>query len=61
MWGKKEMQLYLDSEEKSVVLRCLVDMKNKPDTVMPKPIASLWSVFGLEFLVLPDIIFSTVD
>ena len=29
MWGKKEMQLYLDSEERSVVLRCLVDMKNR--------------------------------
>ena len=29
MWGKKKMRLYLDSEERSVVLRCLVDMKNR--------------------------------
>ena len=29
MWGKKKMRLYLDSEEKSVVLKCLVDMKNR--------------------------------
>lgn len=28
---------------------------------MLRPIASLWSVFSLGFLVLPDIIFSTVD
>lgn len=27
--GKKKMRLYLDSEEKSVVLKCLVDMKNR--------------------------------
>lgn len=27
--GKKKMRLYLDSEERSVVLRCLVDMKNR--------------------------------
>ncbi len=45
----------------SKIVSFISGKSNNSDTIIPKPIASLCSVFSFGFFVFPDIIFSTVD
>lgn len=58
LYIKCTARYYIYSSSNAVLF--ISGKSNNSETVISRPIASLWRVFSLGFFVLPDIIFSTV-